>query len=591
MPSTLWAWLFNPGYEYSVNEGVAELVKFLNNRYNYVVPACARETFILGGYSQGADVIRRALLGLGGTLTPSARSHIGYVALYADPSFVGPSGQINGCDRGVWVRGDVQCRFFPVTGRLIRTGQPYMPSDFSGRFGSWCSNYDGVCAFDVLTTFGPGLHDSIYRDQWISVSASEIVDGAVRKVNETNPDRPPVMGDSSVAVVSYVDPRPSGAPPIPWSFENLDGDAGAISPHDANLGAQPATVEFNGQMYAFYYDVDGGNLRYARTSPGWVFDILDGAGGGVGQVNGNVGQTPAVAVYGNTMHALYYDAGNGNLRHAWTGNGTNWNFENFDGAPGSVCGLNADLGQTPTLIAYGGTLQALYYDATHGNLRHAWADQNGWHCENLEGDPYTISGRDANIGLDPVLMVYGNTLQALYYDATTGNLRHAWVDPTTGWHFENLDGDPASICGRDGDIGKNPTLTVYGQTLQAFYYDQSHGDLRHAWVDPVTGWHCETLDGDAGSVVGYDSDVGATPVAVAYGNTLQVFAYEPRWGALRHYWLDTSWHGENLDGFGGQANRINGNVGIDPAAVVVGGYLHVLYYDVQYGNLRHVRPN
>jgi hypothetical protein len=57
-----------------------------------------------------------------------------------------------------------------------------------------------------------------------------------------------------------------------------------------------------------------------------------------------------------------------------------------------------------------------------------------------------------------------------YYDATRGNLRHAWAD-SAGWHFENLDGDPGSIARYDRNVGQTPAVTAEQPdgTIQLFY--------------------------------------------------------------------------------------------------------------------------
>lgn len=385
--------------------------------------------------------------------------------------------------------------------------------------------------------------------------------------------------------------RPTLSNTLPWTFENLEGDSGAMSPHSANVGRTPAAIEFNNQLYVFHYDKDNGNLRYARTTPGWTFGILDGAGGTNGRVNRDVGRTPAAVVHNNQLHVFYYDADAGNLRHARSSNGTDWSFQNLDGDPGSIGRKDADLGQTPAAAVFGTSLQLLYYDATNTNLRHAWLSNGTWKFENFEGDAGSVSGYTGNVGLDPTLQVHNGTLQAFYYDAGQKNLRHAWAD-SKGWHFQNLDGDAGSVGGLSADLGKNPAAAVYNNTLQVFYYDESNGNLRHAWSDS-SGWHFETMEGDPNALLGYDSNVGAMPTVAVVGTTLQVFAYEPQWGALRHYWVDaTGWHAENLDGLGGNpAGRRNGNVGADPVAIAFGGGLQLFYYDVDRGDLRHAVPN
>lgn len=77
-------WVAFPGYSTSVNIGVEELVKHLNER----TERCPQEVLVLGGFSQGANVIVQALARQGaGSLSAWAKSRIAFVALYGDPVF------------------------------------------------------------------------------------------------------------------------------------------------------------------------------------------------------------------------------------------------------------------------------------------------------------------------------------------------------------------------------------------------------------------------------------------------------------------------------------------------------------------------
>ncbi len=381
----------------------------------------------------------------------------------------------------------------------------------------------------------------------------------------------------------------STPPKVPWVFENLEGDRGSVTGYDANVGNMPAAVEFNGSLQTFHYDATLGDLRHTwADTTGWHSETLDGAGGTAGRINADLGATPEAIVFNNTLQLLYYDKTNGNLRHAWA-DGNGWHFETLDGDSGSVSRASANLGQDPSLSVFGNTLQTIYYDAEHNNLRHAWADGAGWHFENLDGDYGSVAGYNANVGINPKLLSYGGGLQAFYYDASATNLRHSWFD-SRGWHFENLDGDYGALGHLNGDVGESSTAMVYNNLLHAFYYDKTNGNLRHAWADG-NGWHFENLDGDAGAISRRDSNVGLTPTAVQLGDSLQLFYYQQQGGNLVHAFANsTGWHFENLDGAGGEpAGRANANVGIDPKALAFGTEVQLFYLDVDNGNLRHAR--
>jgi hypothetical protein len=169
--------VFNGEYAKSVTIGTNELVKHLNQRYGNGPGDrnCSTETLILGGYSQGADVIGWALerIGVAGwALSYAAKSHIGYVALYGDPKMDAWS-----CPLAWWVRGSTPCLSYGVLGDR----EPYVRDEFSSRVGSWCDQDDYVCA-----THGSavgGTHTTAYAGtgKWIQQSAAEIAGRANAK--------------------------------------------------------------------------------------------------------------------------------------------------------------------------------------------------------------------------------------------------------------------------------------------------------------------------------------------------------------------------------------------------------------------------
>ena len=386
--------------------------------------------------------------------------------------------------------------------------------------------------------------------------------------------------------------NPSPTPtPVPWHFENLEGGQNAVSPYQGNVGRTPASVVFNGQLYVYYYSVTGHNLRVAYTTPGWVFDTVDGLGGGSGKISADVGQVPSAIVFNNAMYVFYYDNTNGNLRMAWSSDGRTWQAETLDGDPGSLSGYNANVGQTPFAVVYNNSLQVFYYQPDQGVLRHAWSGNgSSWSFETLDGNSGSISHFSGNVGFDPSAVVYNGSLQLFYYNQSQGDLRHAWAD-ANGWHFENLDGDAGSVGHIGANVGGSPTAFVFQSNLGVFYYDKDHHSLRHAWSD-ASGWHFETLAGGSNSTLGDTTDIGTTSTAVLDGTTLQVFVYQAGGGNLIHIWNDGTWHEENLDGAGGSpSSRVDANVGLDPVAIMFGSTLDVFYYDTDHGALRHAWPN
>lgn len=102
-------WWDHPGYHPSVAMGREELVQHLNDRVTR--PGCDREAIVLGGYSQGADVIGDALQDP--DLHNNVLDNVVYAALYADPTYY--NGGMTHCaypnlvPRQPWARGDADC--------------------------------------------------------------------------------------------------------------------------------------------------------------------------------------------------------------------------------------------------------------------------------------------------------------------------------------------------------------------------------------------------------------------------------------------------------------------------------------------------
>ncbi len=375
-----------------------------------------------------------------------------------------------------------------------------------------------------------------------------------------------------------------------WQFENLDGGPIGLNPSANTVGITPKTVNYGGDMYAFYYDSTARDLKLALSDEtGWHYQTLDGNNNSGGRINGDVGRSIVAEVYDNTLHIFYYDATNLALRHAWYSAIIGWQFETLDGVLTSVSGQTANVGMSNFAIKYFNDLHLFYYDGSHGNLRHSWfTPGKGWSFENLEGDPGSISHANSNIGQNPAAAVYGTSLQLVYYDVTSGNLRHSWFTPGKGWSFENLEGDPGSISRANSNMGQDPTMITHNGSLQIFHYDVTYGNLRHAWADS-RGWHFENLEGDPGSISGFNANVGSMATAFSFNNVLYVFFRENSNGTARYTWADSSgWHFVPLEGNTYSVSGLKSNTGFWPTIAELGGSLHLYYFDNDQRALRHV---
>jgi hypothetical protein len=155
----------------------------------------------------------------------------------------------------------------------------------------------------------------------------------------------------------------------------------------------------------------------------------------------------------------------------------------LDGDAASIGRLSSDLGSTPAVMPYNGSLQVMYTDNGNGNLRHAWANGAGWHFETLDGDPGSIGHYNGNVGITPSLAQSSDgDLHVFYYESNgdRGDLRHAYAD-ASGWHFESLDGSGGLPSTRvNGNAGINAAATSGSYGLNVWYEDVNSGALRLA---------------------------------------------------------------------------------------------------------------
>jgi hypothetical protein len=165
-----WAGFLGGRYRASVAAGVTELTNYVTER----AAICPGESFVLGGYSQGAQVAGEALF----ELDAATRDRVAFVALFSDPKLYLPEGggpfppACRG-DESPWRRGSVGCW---TDHGVLEARVPYFPKDIEDRAGSWCDRADGVCSDSLVDL---GLHDdhADYADSGAEIdeAAREIV--------------------------------------------------------------------------------------------------------------------------------------------------------------------------------------------------------------------------------------------------------------------------------------------------------------------------------------------------------------------------------------------------------------------------------
>lgn len=374
-----------------------------------------------------------------------------------------------------------------------------------------------------------------------------------------------------------------------WNREELDGSISTAGKTAGDYGLYSTTVTLGGTLHTLYYDATAGNLKHAwADSSGWHFAVIDGDSTDSGKVNSDVGKYVAATVYNGTLKVAYYDATNTVVRLATMAADGSWTYQTLDGDTDINGKYKHDVGRGISLVQYGNTLQVFYLDATWGNLRHAWSnDGTNWLYENIDGDYGSIARFDGNLGQSPYVNVYGSGLQLFYYDSTHGDLRHAWSD-SRGWHFEDLDGSSASISRAELNTGLYPNFTTYNGTLQLYYYNETSSALRHAWADS-SGWHFEDLDGTIGSVAGYDSMVGKHPFVTIANGTLRVYYFDETLGTIREARATSmGWKFGQLDGLNTAVTRQEGALSEQVSGSVYGNTLQLFDRSSATGTLRHL---
>lgn len=127
-------------YGKSVDSGVGELYNYLEQRNKN----CPNTRLVLGGYSQGAQVIGQTLPKLSSTI----QSKIIFAALFGDPKLHLPEGEgiypdaCRGKNFSSWRRTIGDCH---TDNGSLGARKPYLPSTMASKTGLWCNAVDFVC--------------------------------------------------------------------------------------------------------------------------------------------------------------------------------------------------------------------------------------------------------------------------------------------------------------------------------------------------------------------------------------------------------------------------------------------------------------
>ena len=151
--------LFGAGDSYEFGASVKSGVRKLDNMVNST--ECPRTKYVLGGYSQGAMVVSKAL----GSLNAD---RVIYAATFGDPKIYLPEGKglipvacrgTNLSDYRMYVP---DCRAYKG---LLGSYIPYEPEAFWGKVGTWCNKRDAFCSSHLnISDHLAYTSDHLYED-------------------------------------------------------------------------------------------------------------------------------------------------------------------------------------------------------------------------------------------------------------------------------------------------------------------------------------------------------------------------------------------------------------------------------------------
>lgn len=165
-------------YGNSVNSGISELQSYINE----ISSNCSNTKFVIGGYSQGAQVISTSA-----TMLPSDK--IIYAATFGDPKLYLPEGRGNFPDACRGYNLSPYREYAPNCYTYIGAfgGQiPYQSVNWQGKIGLWCKDKDIVCGAGLdLSKGGEGNLFERLINSALSSHISYVSDGIFTSAAKT----------------------------------------------------------------------------------------------------------------------------------------------------------------------------------------------------------------------------------------------------------------------------------------------------------------------------------------------------------------------------------------------------------------------
>lgn len=161
-------------YRQSVEDGAQELAGYLQDQ----MTICPSQLIVVGGFSQGAQVVGTAMQKMHDKGLDQLLSQLGHVDMFGDPKFNGfdlVTNRLNPLQKHItfpWVRGSPTLNHVGALGPR----KPYVPDILTSKTTSWCDFNDLVCGgYAGLSIKDLQAHGVVYNEDggWIEKSDGE----------------------------------------------------------------------------------------------------------------------------------------------------------------------------------------------------------------------------------------------------------------------------------------------------------------------------------------------------------------------------------------------------------------------------------
>lgn len=234
------AWLSaGEGFKYgaSVDKGKKEFKAYIDKR----IEKCGDDSvFVVGGYSQGAQVVREGVE----MLSTANKNKIVYIALFGDPKLHLPEGfgifadACRGKNLSLWRKDVPECHTYAGA---LEAQRPFVSSSLASKTGLWCNRHDYICGSSSIVWDQDGHGKYAESGQAIDKAAKEIAKRVkaklpVEQARAINTEVKPGDGTVGHDVAFVVDRHVSMEARFPQIKQYIRKVAEEIAPKNGRIG-------------------------------------------------------------------------------------------------------------------------------------------------------------------------------------------------------------------------------------------------------------------------------------------------------------------------------------------------------------------